>query len=78
MRHINMINAVLYHITNWLVIISGINDILNNSSVSKLKYGWILVLLILHDILIFSYECCVKDYEDKIKNLKKSHSKAKE
>lgn len=73
-----MKNAVLYHITSWLVIISGINDILNNSSVSKLKYGSILLILILHDILIFSYESCVKDYEDKIKNLKKSHSKAKE
>lgn len=71
-------NAVFYHITSWLVIVSGITDLLSNSPVSKFKYGSIVLILILHDILIFSYESCVKFYEDKIKNLEKSHGKVKE
>lgn len=59
--------TVFYQISSWLVIISGIIDLLNNGSVSGIRYGMLLMILILNNIMISSYESFIKIYENKIK-----------
>lgn len=59
--------TVFYQISSWLVIISGIIDLLNNGSVSGIRYGILLMILILNNIMISSYESLIKIYKDKIK-----------
>lgn len=59
--------TVFYQISSWLVIISGIIDLLNNGSVSGIRYGILLMILILNNIMISSYESLIKICKDKIK-----------
>lgn len=59
--------TAFYQISSWLVIISGIIDFLNNGSVSGIRYGMLLMILILNNIMISSYESLIKICEDKIK-----------
>lgn len=59
--------TAFYQISSWLVIISGIIDLLNNGSVSGIRYGMLLMILILNNIMISSYESFIKIYENKIK-----------